>query len=350
MIFFSKFTRFFDVIEKWLRKASLYTLLVGGLIVVVMAIGYSLFVPGKPLAILVASVGSIVGTAMICMVIPKLVLLKGEQDQSELVKARGQNAELESALAKERSVRTELVDRCGKLDEEVARLKRMKVEVNSITPILKLALLQFEGSLTDFCRRPLSKQEGWLSSKTQEYVGAYQIDFRSNIGVDLQKTRLSRDGNRLIVSGLKPEFMGFEKYNDAPVLNEVRTFKERLIGRDVAEIETKDPRVLSLAEGQRLEARQRLEQGVTLHGREDAARRLAEAFLTRILAPFECDIQFLKTEDATGVPLLSFLDEHNRQMDDQICTLLHERKLLTSGQQSPPPYGSPAAGSPSGEA
>jgi hypothetical protein len=328
-------TRFFDTIVKWLRKASLYTLLVWGLIVVGMAIGYSFFVPGKPLAILVASVGSIVGTAMICMVIPKLVLLKGEQDQSELVKARDKNAELESALAKERSARTELVDRCSTLDEEVARLKRMKVEVNSITPILKLALLQFEGSLTDFCRRPLGKQEGLLSSKTQEYVGACQIDFRSNIGVDLQKTRLRKDGNRLIVSGLKPEFMGFEKYTDTPVLNEVRTFKERLIGRDVAEIETKDPRVLSLAEGQRLEAKQRLEQGVTLHGREEAARRLAEAFLSRILAPFECGIQFVETEETAGVPLLPFLEEHNREMDGQIHTLLHERKLLTSGQ--PPP-------------
>lgn len=335
MIFFSKMTKIFDAIVRWLRKASLYTLLVGGLIVVGMSIGYSFFVPGKPLAILVASAGSIIGTAMICMVIPKLVLLKGEHEQSELLRTKGENAELQSALTKERTVRTELVDRCGKLDEEVARLKRMRVEVNSITPILKLALLQFEGSLTDFCRRPLGKQEGWLSSKTQEYVGAYQIDFRSNIGVDLQKTRLRKDGNRLIVSGLKPEFMGFEKYTDAPVLNEVRTFKERLIGRDVAEIETKDPRVLSLAEGQRLEAKQRLEQGLTLHGREDAARRLAEAFLARILAPFECGIQFVETDDATAVPLLPFLKEHNRQMDDQIHRLLQERKLLTSGQQPP---------------
>jgi hypothetical protein len=309
-------------------QQALYLFIIFGILLIASSITYSLYLPIQLIAISIASIGSIVGTTIICISMQKIISIKSATSQEQFFELGAENAELQRKLEKETDERARIAFKCHELDEEVNRYKRMQIDISKISAALKLVTLQYEGKMTDFTKMPLGKNEGWLTNKEHEYIGVYQIDFKTLIGVDLQKVRLKKDGNTIFAFNVKPEFMGFEKYMDTPILNEVRTFNEGFFGGKSAEIVINDERVHQLAEKQRLGVKQRLELGNDHKGLGEAAKKLGEEFLLRILAPLECNIQFLDSDSFTDQTLAGFLEDHNRLIESKVVELQGAKRVL----------------------
>ncbi len=321
-------TRLSATVERWQnlgRQVSLIAVMLLGVVIIAAAVAYAYTIPEKIVAIVTAAAGSIVGTALCCLAGPRLFQMKAISGH-KAQEAAGQ------LLAENRRLEMER----DNLEREVRRLESMRLSTDRLKGVLKLALLEYDGVIKDFCHQELSNvpsDDIWGGEEMHEYVGLVEASFKAFLGVDLQKVKLRPEGEtRLVVSGISSEFQGLSSLAEEWQLKEVRVKKygRPLKWGDVYKIVQNDPRLADLIIAQRRSLQERLNSGIDFSNLDAAIKNLAREMLVLLLAPLHKELVFVDGDDPAGLPLLEFLEAHNKQIDSQTRVLEEKRRSLES--------------------
>jgi len=217
------------------KEVSLIAVMLCGVVVIAASVAYASSVPVEMQSIAIAAIGSIVGTAVVCLTLPKLAQAKVDQHLQDLKTTLQEEARLEASLDKVREAAEQLVEKTRSLERErnelerkIQRLENMRVNVDGARAILRLALLEIDAVIKDFYRKELSHKppDDIQRGELHEYVGVVEASFKASLGMDLQKVKLREDDDhRIVVSGLSSEFQGLSDLSEDWELFEVRVRK-----------------------------------------------------------------------------------------------------------------------------
>lgn len=236
------------------------------------------------------------------------------------------------------------------LEGEIARLSTRRIRVEHYAPILGLNLVSMTGELRELDRRlmptqPLSEPR-YLGLKRVELrrelelLNVMQVSFKAHLGVDLQALRshAQPDGTDVRVTGFRSQFQGVQEVRSTRELCTVleRTYElhdpgdgeglrpgeetHRTFRHDGHEAMR---RALELQE----QLITQISRGLDLPHLDEAIQRMTMAFLQVIFAPLGLRLVFDQAgsdHHDQGMPLTSFLDHHNRRVDEQIQRLEHQ--------------------------
>jgi hypothetical protein len=243
------------------------------------------------------------------------------------------------------------------LEGEIARLSTQRIRVEHYAPILGLNLVSMTGALRELDRRLLPteslSESRYLGLKQVELrrelelLNVMQVRFKAHLGVDLQALRFHTqpDGTDVRVTGFRSQFQGVQEVQST---RELCTVLERIYelhdpgdGEGLRPGEEKHRsfrhdgqesmrRALELQE----QLITQITRGLDLPHLDEAIQRMTMAFLQVIFAPLGLRLVFDQTgsdHHEQGLPLTSFLDHHNRRVDEQIQRL--ELQLTQKQQQ-----------------
>ena len=204
-----------------------------------------------------------------------------------------------SALARERAERLQREQQVAACQQEIARLERRRIDVNRITPVMQLGLLEVEMDITDFVRKAFDDNDNPLPEIERipghwEYVGCLRKTFKTTLGVDLEKLMFFEEGDRLWVTGLSGVSLGLKDLETKRSLGEVRVRERSVTSPMKGELVVQDVH----AQLRRCDSEQEavLQEGVNksvpLENLDKHIKRLAEGWLRIILAPLEKQIVF----------------------------------------------------------
>lgn len=316
-------------------KSGLTLLTLGGVWVLAIGAAAVLGGPGALAGVAVASVASLVAGFVAALRLPDWLPQQSARLSRELSALREQV----EASAREKS----------NLEGEIARLASRRIQVEHYAPILGLNLVSMQGELRELDRRLLPPQA--LSEdryfglrqvavrRELELLNVLQVRFKAQLGVDLQALRFHTDpddARRVSVTGFRSQFQGVQEVQPT---RELCTVLERTYalhdpgdgegprpGEETARSYRHDgqeamQRALELQE----QLISQISRGLDLPHLDEAIQRMTMAFLQVIFAPlglrlaFEGDAAPRSVGD--GLPLTTFLEQHNRSIDLQIQQL-----------------------------
>jgi hypothetical protein len=349
-----------------LEGVSLVVLLFFGAAIVAGAVAGALYVPTQIGAVLICAPGCILGTTVFCLTLPKVAVLgpideatklavaKAQaEDKASQADARAQQAEqrandaeakaadrAKEMQAKLRQAEAEAAQRIREaerrraaLELEVERQQRMRIDVNSYRPVLKLGLLEMEAAVTDFYQKVLDETKGGTLSRDEqiEYVGVLAYKFTACLGVDLTKVRFHAKGPGVVlVFGIEGESQGIKNMDEQWPLKEIRLHKTGGPRGEDHVILCGDGRATDLTIEQRRTVQQRINEGLALKSLDAAVRGMARAFIKALLAPLGKEIVFDETPGQPGVGLIEFLECHNQAIDAKIKELKDQERALVA--------------------
>lgn len=325
------------------KEILLVAVMICGVVVVAASIAYASSLPAKMLSVITAAIGSILGTAIVCLALPRLTQAGVDQRLRDLKLTLQREAQLEASIEKLHDAAEHLLEETRTVGREknelalrIQRLETMRVNTDSVRAILRLALLEIDAVIKDFYYQELSKyppgdlQRGEL----HEYVGVVETSFKAALGVDLRKVRLREDDeNRIVISGLSSEFQGLSDLSEDWKLFEVRVKRwGGLFLPDTYEILPNDERVADLTIEQRSSLQKRINSGIDFVNLDAAIKRIAREVLATLLSPLQRELVFVEEDAQPGVQLIEFLEIHNRQLDLLKNDLETQRGRLLEGQ------------------
>jgi hypothetical protein len=330
------------------KEVSLIAVMLCGVVVIAASVAYASSVPVEMQSIAIAAIGSIVGTAVVCLTLPKLAQAKVDQHLQDLKTTLQEEARLEASLDKVREAAEQLVEKTRSLERErnelerrIQRLENMRVNVDGARAILRLALLEIDAVIKDFYRKELSHKppDDIQRGELHEYVGVVEASFKASLGMDLQKVKLREDDDhRIVVSGLSSEFQGLSDLSEDWELFEVRVRKWGGVLPDAYKILPNDERVADLTIEQRNSLQKRINSGIDFVHLDAAIKRIAREILAVLLSPLQKELVFVEQDDQPGRRLLKFLEAHNKQIDlvkrdleEQTGRLDRQRNRLLEG-------------------
>jgi len=315
-------------VERWRdlgRQVTMIAVIFLGVVIIAVAVVYAYTIPAKIVAVVTAAAGSIVGTGLCCLAGPKLFQTRAPS------RHQAQEA-ADRLLAENRRLEMER----DNLEREVRRLEGMRLSTDRLKGVLRLALLEYDGVIKDFCHQELSRvpsDDIWGGEEMHEYVGVVEASFKAFLGVDLQKVKLRQDGGtRIVISGISSEFQGLSSLAEEWKLKEVRVKKygRPLKWGDVYKIVQNDPRLADLIIAQRRSIQERINSGIDFSNLDAAIKNLAREMLALLLSPLHKELVFVDGDDPAGLPLLEFLEAHNKQIDSLTMVLEEQRSSLES--------------------
>lgn len=282
-------------------------------------------VKDKNLAVAVATSGSIVGTTLLSLYLPKLIYAAKEEELRREVSA---SEERDRRHQEERS-RQEAEKRYLEAEREIARLESMRINIEAFQPIVKLGLLEVETNLKDFRRQVLGDEaeETWYRKGYRDvYLGVMQIPLKAQLGIDLQRVRVwPGQGNRLMVGAITMTTTADTAPCAEWLLGEVR--REFIKDKQFVAFEgdPHDPRVMQLNRAHEQQLRQRLKEGQDFRVFEAGLMRAAEQVLRLLLSPLNKDITVSQAAIPESQELLAFLADHNQRLTARMACSLPAR-------------------------
>jgi hypothetical protein len=330
------------------KELTLILLMLCGVVVIAASIAYAPSLPLEMQSIAIAAIGSILGTAVVCLMLPKLTQARVDQHLQALKTTLQEEARLEASLDKVREAAEQLVEKTRSLEQErnelerkMQRLENMRVNTDGARAILRLALLEIDAVVKDFYRKELSHKppDDLQRGELHEYVGVVETSFKASLGMDLQKVRLREDDDhRIVVSGLSSEFQGLSDLSEDWKLFEVRVRKWGGVLPDTHKILPNDERVADLTIEQRNSLQKRINSGIDFVHLDAAIKRIAREILAVLLSPLQKELVFVEEDDQPGSRLMKFLEAHNNQIDllkrdleEQKSQLDRQRNRLLEG-------------------
>jgi len=263
--------------------------------------------------------------------------------ENEHQKGEIANKDRDLQLVREEKLKLELEKE--KLQSAKERLERMRIQVDSATPILKLGLLNVKMTTYDFQHKvvdyPEEFEEGVYGFKKKvqqgaDYVGLQRVAMEANLGIDLKQVKVVEHNDILYVSGIKSESHGINHRETEWLLKEIR--KERRVNGTVEDyrIDRKDTRITDLVLDQERSLDSRLNQGLEFAEHDRTIYRIAEGYIRLLLSPTGKRVEFLPPENESGnlLPLEQYIGQHNMGIDVQKNLLIEQgREITRKGQQ-----------------
>lgn len=300
-----------ESVPRWFLSVVGFALLCGGLVL-------ASFVDRKDLAVALTFTGTLFGTTLLGLNLPKLMakLIDDEREKARL---------LEDKLKAEKAERV-AQEKNREAEREIARLERMQLSLQTFKPIANLGLLTVEMVIKDFRSRKLGGKEqtkvwGIPLSRVRQmsYMGAVEVPVKAHLGVDLHKVQIKVDAaGRLIVGGLNMSTSADTVCGAQWQLHEVRT--ELFRNDEVNEIiiDPRDARLMGERDAHERQLRERIGAGQTFTVFEKPLLQAAREVLTSLLTPLGREIVFVDSPPADSSPLMSFLAEEQQLLTDRI--------------------------------
>ena len=312
-----KFCRFLENIPNFLLSGA------GGLVLASSLLAGAM-IDRKDLAVAVAIAGTFMGTVLLSFFFPKLLYSMKEEELRQAALAKGK-------LIEEQRKKSEDERRLAAAMQEVARLEKMRINLDSFRSVLKLGLLEIDMHITDFDRKQLGKAVRYKLDPRKDfnavYIGVFTLPIHATLGIDLAKVRLKNDGDgRIVVSNITPSHVIDTLEAADWKLREVRSefIKPENVGDKVVDkvVEvTSDPadaRCMELSNEHEMQVRKRLKEGQDFKPYENAIIKGAEQTLRAFLTPLEKEIVFSKALSSEGDQILDFLEKYNKSLQAAI--------------------------------
>lgn len=301
-------------------------------------------------AVLVAAVGSALGTAVFAFTLPAVLRTKVREGvrlaEADLEEKLALSQELNQLRQVEEDQLEEIITlekEKAVLQRELEKQKRMHIEVDSIQPVEKVSFLEVKSMITDVLLKELesSPPDGVRKGVEQEYLGVLDTRFKANLGVDMKKVGLRiNDSGQIVITGIRSEFQGFFIEDEDWKLYELREKKwGGLLSQGASKkILPGDERLAELTIEQRSSLMDRLSMGVDFSYLDESIRKFTTEYLSVLLAPLNREIIFTEDEQQPTLQLGDFLSVHNARIEEQIARLQAqlaevERRLLEEGDE-----------------
>lgn len=222
------------------------------------------------------------------------------------------------------------------LNDNIKLLEHAELSMQSFQRILQIALLQTNLKQTLVRKEHLTPFEsGWgfkADYFNDEILVILTHDINAKFGVDLNEIKIVKlDGNNVIVSGIRPKYIGSDRYiTDIPV-KEVRrvNYKKGIVASIRIE---NNPESLNKADKYAKEYeddfQRKLSEGLELGFMNDAVVQLAQNFLTVMLAPLYKNIRFTDAEQPGALPLMEYLQKELKDNQNRKIELLETNEDL----------------------
>ena len=208
------------------------------------------------------------------------------------------------------------------LDDEIDLLKNTQLSMNNLNRICEMALLETKLKTTDVRKQTFKSDKGFIADRVENEVLVITThDINAKFGVDLKKV-LVREGNdnQLIISGIKSKYIGSDKNISDVKLNEIREikYKKGLVSNKAILNDKENIQIANnYAQLYETEYQKRLSDGLESDFLDEAIVKLAQNFITVILAPLKKEISFENNSTSSGFPILDYLNNEieNKQME-----------------------------------
>ena len=344
-----RLTRTWQGVTGFMKNISLGLLMILGVGMVAGSVMLANTLLDQGTAVMVAAVGSVLGTAVFAFTLPAVIRTKSK----EAVQISEQQIEDKLALTDEiRHLRQTEEDQLeeiitlekekGKLQAELEKQKNMQIAIDNIQPVERVSFLEIHSMITDVLVKELDSipPDGVRKGVEQEFLGVLDARFKANLGVDMKKVGLRiNDAGQIVISGIRSEFQGFYVENEDWKLYEIREKKwGGLLGQGPSKrIIQGDERLAELTIEQRSSLMDRISMGVDFSYLDESIRKLTTEYLTVLLSPLNREILFVEDEQQPTQQLGDFLGMHNAQVDEQMNRLKSrltevEQRLLEEGE------------------
>lgn len=335
---------------RFLKNIYLALLLATGVGMVIGSIFLAETVVEKSTAILVGSIGSVLGTAVFAFTLPAMLVSKVKEGVHQVEDQIEENFQLAQELKDLRQTEEDHLDEIISLEKEKAILQRelekqksMHIEIDTIRPIEKVSFIEVNSMITDVRLKEIENTppESIRKGQAQEYLGILDTRFKANLGVDMKKVGLRIDEQgKIVISGISSEFQGFYVEKEDWKLYEIREKKwgGLLNPGESKKILSGDERLAELTIEQRSSLMDRLSMGVDFSYLDESIRKITMEYLTVLLSPLHREIVFADDGNQPTLPLGDFLEVHNTQVEKQMMALKGrlsevEQKLLEEGEE-----------------
>jgi len=335
---------------RFIKNIYLALLLMAGVAMVVGAIFLAETFIEKSTAVLVAAIGSVLGTLVFAFTLPAVIGSKVKEGVQLFEDQIEENLQLTQEVKDLRQAEEDHLEEIISLEKEKAVLQRelekqksMHIEVDNIRPIEKVSFIEVNSMITDVLLREIENipPESIRKGLAQEYLGILDTRFRANLGVDMKKVGLRIDEQgKVVISGISSEFQGFYVEKEDWKLYEIREKKwgGLLNQGENKKILSGDERLAELTIEQRSSLMDRLSMGVDFSYLDESIRKITMEYLSVLLSPLRREIVFVDGDDQPTLQLGDFLEVHNTQVEKQMAALESklaevEQKLLDEGEQ-----------------
>ncbi len=240
--------------------------------------------------------------------------------------AQGESLSKKTLLAEQKKKDAEI----SALKQEILLLKNAELSMQSMNKICEVALLETALKQIDVQKEPLVVKKGagiLADTIVEESLVIQTHDVNAKFGVDMKKVLVKEKEGSIVISGIHSKYIGSDKNITGHVLSEIRKVESKgsvvttTIFNSVADKE--------LSRRKEIEAeklfQERLSKGLALSFMDSAVEKLAENFITAILAPTQKKLEFSEKEEG-GVPILEFLEGRISEKD-ALLRALEEQSL-----------------------
>jgi hypothetical protein len=347
--------QFADAVLRTIRTVSWNALILSGLAISIASTASSFLIPTKVIAVIVAAIGSSVGTAIVTLVIPKLTGLRLEQARDALKAETSKHIADEAELTRLRKMKIKYAQAV----ERLSAMRRIRIDPASITPLQELVLGSIPLHMTHVVRKTLGESE---KAGVTEYLGAFQLSTVTKWGIDLKQIRIRElaDG-KLEISGLGLVNLGSKDEQTSVLLSEVRDRSVKLVGvpgfrKEVDVIDVRSSSgcidgvgwaIGSIAaraheEEYRTDLMRRFTSSALSAQHAFNLRRQGELWLKLILAPLGRSLVFADQLQTDGKSFFEFLRDHNQSTERQIASLEAKARAVKALLESAPSQDKPS--------
>ena len=214
----------FSVLHSRTNRVTTLLGLFGAIALLCLAIVGSFLIPTKVLGVFVSAAGCFAAGWAFAAFIIKVRNLDNRNDSGE--------KSLRANLERERKANAEKQARISALEEDNARLKHQRIDINSFAPILKLGLAEADMSVRDVKIewmddfKPGNMLTNVIGGPTRsKYIGVVQRSFKAVYGVDLMKLKICEDEVSIRVAGIVPESIGIKDDETHWLLRQAQTYR-----------------------------------------------------------------------------------------------------------------------------
>jgi len=215
-------------------------------------------------------------------------------------------------------------------------LERARLQLQGFQQIAELALTQANYKYNLVRLEPTTPIEsGWniLAEYYQdEILVVSSYDINAKFGIDLKEVKAVKTGdNSVTVSGIRPKFIGTNKWERNNMVKEIRRVDYKYGKRFRTRIlDARQNEILADIKEQQfdLEFNRRISEGLEMTFMDDVIIQLAQNFIKIVLAPVYDNIIFDKVNRPEALPLMEYLAKELKENDEEKYNLLQMKEHL----------------------
>ena len=223
------------------------------------------------------------------------------------------------------------------LNKKNILLERARLQLQGFQQIAELALTQANFKYNLVRMEPTTPLESGWNIRAEYYqdevlvVSSYDVN--AKFGIDLKEVKVAKiDKNSVAVSGIRPKFIGADKWQRKPFIKEIRRvdykygewFRTRIL-------DARQNVILADIKEQQfdLEFSKKVSEGMELTFMNDVIIQLAQNFIKIVLAPVYDNIIFDNIDRSGALPLMEYLTKELKENDKEKYDLLKINEQIT---------------------